>query len=649
MTGSTRLSSRRDELRPKRTLLDPNFEGYKLAFLHQDPRARVDHIADLPGTPLSLSELDRQWRPSDAKAHTSFSYAMAAARMAANNLLEVDLGGGERRLVYLDADWRVNLCFSNGQLDRAIPLVEPIATAQTRQHALFPSMIAARPVSSDSASSSHLLCSDGMGSLFIIDLSTRAVTDTFHQPDPFVLLDATVTNSDGMHCLNVILYTVSEDTLATDSASTTNSRPRARPATRFHGTQLVFELSTTTPMDVDDASPSIPVLHPTRLTHLWTSRAHPHFAALTPSGTVIAGSNALLARAAAAFAITDDESTPEWRPSSDPGAPTPATAPEPSPTSTVFQCAHFAYMWTQTATDMTVHITLATRVSPRQVQCRFTPTGVSLVVKGMQLSPSESPQTVVILDGAPWARIVPDDCVWTLEEQTHLVVHLEKAEARTRWTHILDTDDRCLETVDPSELAGMREALAKYTSQMDDAATALRGRAVPAGAQGGTTSFMQDHEDIDLEMDEPTLCVARITVNGSVSEVEPVATGLHQYLCPAWPRGVCFKHDVDGVVYLLDELEHVYSAPAFGYVQASKREKRLAVAASRFVVLAEARHHVYVYMMPATTMEHRATQYMVEIGDGEVAGLTPVCGDDGEAIGFAVATTKGLYMVHLPL
>ncbi|KAJ3360709.1 NudC domain-containing protein 1 [Allomyces javanicus] len=647
MTGPTRPTAGRDELRPKRTLLDPNFEGYKLRFLHQDTRARVDHVADLPGTPLSLSELDRQWRPADAKAQTSFSYAMAAARMAANNLLEVEMSG-ERWLVYLDADWRVNLCYLNGQLDCAIPLVEPIATAQARQHALFPSMIAARLSSGDSTSSSHLLCSDGMGSLFIIDLSTRAVTATFHQPDAFVLLDATVMVSNDALRLTVILYTVSDDTLSTDSALTTGARSRARPTTRFHGTQLVFDLPTTTPMDVDGASPSIPVLHPTRSNNLWTSRAHPHFAALTPTGTVIAGSNAPLARPTAAPTATDDEATPEWRPSSDPGAPTPATAPAPSTASTVFQCAHFAYMWTQTDTDVTVHITLAARVSPRQVQCRFTPTRISLVINNLQLAPTESAQAVAILDGAPWARIVPDDCVWTLEEQTYLVVHLEKAEARTRWTHVLDTDDGCLETVDPSELAGMREALAKYTSQMEDAAAALRGRAVPAGTQGGTTSFMQDHEDIDLEMDEPTLCVARIKADGS-GEVGTVATGLHQYLCPAWPRGVCLKHDVDGVVYSLDELQHVYSAPAFGYVQASKREKRLAVATRRFVVLAEARHHVYVYMVPASTKEHRATQYMVEISDGEVAGLTPVRGDDGEANGFAVATTKGLHIVHLPL
>ncbi|KNE62405.1 hypothetical protein AMAG_07627 [Allomyces macrogynus ATCC 38327] len=647
MTGQTGASISCDELRPQRTLLDPNFEGYKLAFLHQNPRARVDHVANLSGTPLSLGELDRQWRPSDAKAHTSFSYAMAAARMAANNLLEVEIGAGERRLVYLDADWRVNLCCPNGQLDCAIPLVEPIVTAQARQHALFPSMIAARPVSGDPASSSRLLCSDGMGSLFIIDLSIRAVTATFHQPDPFVLLDAIVALSNDALCLTVILYTVSEDTLPRDSASTASVQQRARPTTRFHGTQLMFDLPTTTPMDVDGASPSIPVLHPTRSTNLWTSRAHPHFASLTPNGTVIAGSNAPLARVAAAPTTTDDEATPEWRPSSDPGAPTPATAPAPSSASTVFQCAHFAYMWTQTDTDVTVHITLAARVTPRQIQCRFTPSRISLVVKDLQLSPTETAQTVAILDGAPWARIVPDDCVWTLEQQTYLVLHLEKAEARTRWTHVLDVDDGRLETVDPSELAGMREALAKYTSQMEDAAAALRDRAVPAGTQGGTTSFMQDHEDIDLEMDEPTLCVARIKADGS--EAASVATGLHQYLCPAWPRGACLKHDVDGTVYSLDELEHVYSAPAFGYVQASKREKRLAVATRWFVVLAEAKHHVYVYMVPASTKEHRATQYMVEIGDGEVAGLTPVRGDNGEAHGFAVATTKGLYIVHLPL
>ncbi|KAG9315769.1 hypothetical protein JVU11DRAFT_3418 [Chiua virens] len=141
----------------------------------------------------------------------------------------------------------------------------------------------------------------------------------------------------------------------------------------------------------------------------------------------------------------------------------------------------FPYSWTQTSDVVTVAFPLPSTVPTSQIG------------KGSPV-PRYSAKRL-------WDNIRPSTSFWTWDrEGDHafglLTVHLDKQQEGLKWSHVFaasgtssaDADDVDVpETLDPSELYAVREALEKYTAALregDDPSGLGLGRGLPTLAQG---------------------------------------------------------------------------------------------------------------------------------------------------------------------
>ncbi len=96
-----------------------------------------------------------------------------------------------------------------------------------------------------------------------------------------------------------------------------------------------------------------------------------------------------------------------------------------------------------------------------------------------------------------------------------------------------------------------------------------------------------------------------------------VSLGSHQWLFNALPDAgkpplLCLRHDVDGLLWQPNEevmgdkaaWEHIATFHAFGYVQASKRQRKFSTCAPNFsyAVVCDSVRHIYLYWQPSPTL-----------------------------------------------
>ena len=136
-----------------------------------------------------------------------------------------------------------------------------------------------------------------------------------------------------------------------------------------------------------------------------------------------------------------------------------------------------------------------------------------------------------------------------------------------------------------------------------------------------------DNHNIDLSSITLQVMHAIPPVSSSVSSNAAVCCLLHQVNLGAnqWlfnsagsggqPPGICLRHDVDGILWQPVHAaesgnsrevpwEHVATFKAFGYVQASKQQKKYIVSAQdySYVALCDCVKHVYVYRQSTPTL-----------------------------------------------
>ncbi|RKO91785.1 hypothetical protein BDK51DRAFT_47492 [Blyttiomyces helicus] len=329
-------------------------------------------------------------------------------------------------------------------------------------------------------------------------------------------------------------------------------------------------------------------------------------------------------------------------------APAPATDP-----------ASPSYMWMQTSEDLTVTIPLTRGVQKQSISCSYTRSSVRLNVTDHA--------DITALFAAPlFAGIDPAECVWTLEADGVLTLELQKEHVGTRWTHLFENDDGVAEAVDPSELAEFRERLEKYTSD----------RVEPGPENGGAEYAMQESvtdrsEPVDFEGHEAA--ISRFSRRAGEASSRVVASAGIEWLCPVFNLpdpattpstttcalasppaplvAICAKFDVDGIVFdLFPRLEnptHSGTFDAFGFVQASKRDKRfMVVTAERsFALIVESKRHIFAYRRAPSGGPY-ADQYVVDLAGreegAEVVGVQQV--GPGKV---AVLTETGVALLNL--
>lgn len=340
----------------------------------------------------------------------------------------------------------------------------------------------------------------------------------------------------------------------------------------------------------------------------------------------------------------DAEPTPSYTPSADEIAPIPRAgenlpdAPAKPP----------PYSWTQTTDSVTVAFPLPSNLPKSAIRVTFTAQSLSLLVTPELPTPLELPK---YMTKPFWDGINPSSSYWTWDKEAEkrvgvLSLHLDKQHEGTKWMHLFassgtgdPTDEEVPETLDPSELWHIREALEKYTSAVidgEDASGLGLGRGVPSLAEGE----MDDSVDASVGNN---FQVTWIGVDGTkpswaVDERESQWSLLSTPV-PGQSKeeSLVVKSDIDGLLFALPPVElptplnwvHTSTFPVLAFVLASKRDTRFVHHISSKAVLAFesgsgfGRGNVYIYRSPVGK-QAVAKQSVLKVSGGTSGSLLGV-------------------------
>lgn len=256
------------------------------------------------------------------------------------------------------------------------------------------------------------------------------------------------------------------------------------------------------------------------------------------------------------------------------------------------------YSWTQTNDSLTVAFALPGTVTKESIRVFFGKTTISLATGNPPL-----PQP--FYNNAPlWDSIDSATSVWTWERPSEsngnsqppkaglLTLHLEKLNQGTRWSSLFAQGFEVAEvpeTLDPSELAQIREMLDKYTAAVrDGGGGADLGHGVPSLAEGERDAAVDeavgrrtlctwiglDENVPKLPADDVPMTVLSLPIPISNSEIE-----LEK------PFTLIAKSDIDGPLFTLGFLTnpdmsptptwtHTQTYSALSFVLASKQDTR---------------------------------------------------------------------------
>lgn len=257
------------------------------------------------------------------------------------------------------------------------------------------------------------------------------------------------------------------------------------------------------------------------------------------------------------------------------------------------------YSWTQTEDSVTVAFALPGTTPKKTIRVLFGKSTISL-------SAGDPLLVQPFYNNAPlWDSIDPSSSLWTWErpppatetdgavvQQTKaglLTLHLEKLNQKTRWSSLFAQGFEAAEvpeTLDPSELAHIRDMLDKYTSTIKDGGGGgdFFGHGVPSIAQG------ERDVDVDEAVGRRALCTWVNLDENSASEwpIDDTPATILSLPIPTTsanpPFTLVAKHDIDGPLFALEfsagpdilppTWTHIQTYSALSFVLASKQDTR---------------------------------------------------------------------------
>lgn len=313
--------------------------------------------------------------------------------------------------------------------------------------------------------------------------------------------------------------------------------------------------------------------------------------------------------------------------------------------------AESIYNWLQKGSEITLYMRLQDHVSKSDITCDISTNHVRLVVKDE-----------VILDGDLCAPVLLDASTWTLSDHCLLEIYLEKVDSGNNWDEVVKGDARGRRVIDEEQIAIINQELRPYDSN-DQAVNSN----IPFN--------LQQLEECDQLSSDSAALYCFDGLNHQL--LLKVNISNHQWLFsnPAAHTNIpciCLRHDVDGLVFQLsnlrdnvqgdwnngedaednkeDELpfswQHTGTLHAFGYLQASKQQKKFTACSPdfTFVAIAENQRHVFIYRQPvaiSTSLRNRKTNEMVS----RVAKQHLVTLECNHTVEGLIATTNRLYIL----
>ncbi|KAG2129105.1 hypothetical protein DEU56DRAFT_982371 [Suillus clintonianus] len=603
---------------PNHALLNPKFEGYKLAVISQED---------------AVTRFGLEYRPTQVanSGRSPLSFKEVQSRITHNHLAMANDSG---RCLYIDSEHHVILVdFMNDSHMPSFTVVyelpAPIsAPAAVQVHREYPSAVF--------LDARTAFVADGQGALYILALPVEGAATNL---GCFELSNVTQT-----------LHSAPAPFRIHSVAKTSDGAAIALLSSRFYGGPEASPMQSTTShtseFDVWAARFLLPL--PTQkgdlapLDILWRRRGQdvPIFMEYDNSRKcyLLAGSSV--------YRELNQPAPLSYEPSPDEMAPIPRldekldveTPPRPPP-----------YSWTQTSDSVTVAFPLPATTPTSSIKVTFSQKTLTVHV-----------QSTSHVEGVPlprysakqlWDGIQTSTSFWTWDREGEhsfglLTLHLDKQREDSRWMHIFASagtpggEEEVPETLDPSELYLIRESLEKYTAALqsgEDMSGLGLGRGVPTLAQG----------EVDEEVDSSVGRVAFLTWVGEDGGIPVWSSGFGDSVCnvlsidlPGSGPGASMvvKNGIDGTLFTLDEAQTVGSLPtwthsatfsALAFVLASKRDTRFTYHVSSKAVLAfengsrDRGGNVYIYRggLPGQIW---AKQSVLKVGDGGAGSLLGV-------------------------
>ncbi|OCH91845.1 hypothetical protein OBBRIDRAFT_491288 [Obba rivulosa] len=624
---------------PNRALLNPKFEGYKLSPIEQDDA-------------VSRYALEHKPSQTNVSGRSHVTFQEVASRIRHNHLTVASQGG---RAVYVDGDLRViSVTLNENTLVPSFnvlyelpkPIQSPSTDVTQREYPSAGLVDASSLFVSDGYSTLYALsipAAGAAGLLGTFELSIPSAYSSSVTTVPFRLHQAVQTNPDRVV---VILSSKHYPANSDHQEEPTQTRGKHVPPV-FDIWAVQFPLPLPPPHD-----------QPQPMDILWHRRGED-----VPMYTAYDGERkAFLLVGSSHYRPIEVAPAPTYEPSADEIAPIPRAGenldsgntsiatqpPKPPP-----------YSWTQTSDSITMAIPLPSDTKTEDIKVTFSPRTLTVLVQG-----APAPDNTVHVElprfmlKPVWDGIHPATSLWTFDRAADrafgvLTLHLDKQHEGTRWPHVFaaagtgadDADVDVPETLDPSELYAIREALEKYTAALRDGTDASRlglGRGVPSLAEG----------EIDDEVDTAvgqTACLTWVGAEGA----QPVWAGRDGHgddgplsvLSTPFPGAgaterpsLVVKTGLDGLVYALETAPtpetpprwaHSSTFSALSFVLASKRDTRFTYHVGTEAVFAfeggsrEAGGNVYIYRSTGVH-EKWAKQAVLKVGGGVAGSLLGV-------------------------
>ncbi|ESK95009.1 tumor antigen cml66-l [Moniliophthora roreri MCA 2997] len=611
-----------DIFQVNRKLLNPKFEGYKLDPVDQDQAVSRFHL------PHKVSQ-------STAPTRSLLSFQEVQSRITHNHL-HVSSNGA----IYIDEGYNVVLI--SVAPDSLIPtwktiyeIPKVIKSGDVEIHPEYPS--------SHFLSDSLLFVSDGHGSMYLLRPSATGpyhLVGTCQLPNsiPFRIHTAVLVSPE------IALVVLSSRNYEAKPPTSSGSTKKAS-AVEFDIWAAKFDLTS-------GGSPeNVKVMD-----IIWQRRGED-----VPISVILDESRKAFAIIGGSpYRTIGTQPLHTYTPSADEIAPIPRAGEHLDATSTSNEPPKPPpYSWTQTSDSVTVAFPLLSTTQKSQINVRFTSDSLTLSIDGSVEDPSLPAPLPKFASKQLWDRISPSSSYWTWDRDADhkfglLTLHLDKQHEGTKWMQVFASagtkptseaspeDMEVPETLDPSEIWHIREALEKYTTALrtgEDASGLGLGKGVPGLAEG------EMDEEVDSSVGRKTF-ITWIAVDGGTSPSWAAAGREYPFQLlstplPGWrtadsAASLIVKEGLDGAVYRLSNgtgdvaptWEHVSTFSALAFVLASKRDLRFTHHTQDTVFALEngARYrggNAYIYRI-VPRGEKWAKQAILKVGDGNGGALLGV-------------------------
>ncbi|XP_014786647.1 nudC domain-containing protein 1 [Octopus bimaculoides] len=265
------------------------------------------------------------------------------------------------------------------------------------------------------------------------------------------------------------------------------------------------------------------------------------------------------------------------------------------------------YTWMQNAESITVHFLLPEGTPKESIYITLQSDYIDVGFKtGNQL-----------LSGQLDHLINTQESTWTLNDNK-LEVYLSKRDG-SMWSLVVRGNMRGEMVTSEEQLAEIHNRLSHLTSEQWN----------PDPDKHNKPFNSQQLEDCDAYPDTQAMLVR---IDGVKHEITHQAhLGSHQWLFNTFTDvekapAVCLRHDVDGLVWQLGDDDsfdlatqpwrHVATFNAFGYVQASKQQKKFSTCPPDFsyAIISDCSKHCYIYRQPlaiTSSIRNRKTGHQV--------------------------------------